>query len=492
MMNNQPDVCVFQDKEVTCYPDKAPFSPSIFYPEYPFPENTCVMNSVDGKVYHSIRQLFTIMQFDQDNLDTPLWNPLRHLIKPGNVVLLKPNLVREYHSGRGAISSLITNGSVIRAVMDYVWIALRRNGTIIIGDAPIQGANFEKIIRSIGLDKIIEFYNNQGINVILQDFRQLWAVVDSDSMVTSLKRIEGDGLGYTVIDLEKKSWLASLNSDPKRFRVTQYDPLEMERHHNEINHEYLVANSVLQADVVINLPKMKTHRKVGITAALKNLVGINGNKDWLPHHRYGSVTEGGDEYLYRNPIKSLRSTLLDFENHTRNISCRRIYHHATVGLGRVTKLFHKDLFQEGSWYGNDTAWRMVLDLNRILLYASKDGVLQDKPQRIVFHLVDGIIGGEGEGPLDPTAKPLGILVAGFNSVAIDAVVARLMGFDFRKIPMICNAFYDPEFILAGFTPEDIKVNSNISQWDNLQLTKGFVSLNFKPSSGWKEHIELSN
>jgi uncharacterized protein (DUF362 family) len=491
-LNYRTDVGVFQDREVIRYPDKAPFSPAILYPEYPFPTNTRALNLADGQVYHLVRRLFVLMKLDYEHCETPVWNPLGHLIQSGDTVLIKPNLVRDYHGAGGDVFSVITHGSIIRAVMDYVWIALGGQGTIVVGDAPVQGANFEAIIQRNGLDKIMEFYNAQGIKVVLQDFRQSFTELTHDRMVASRRQLAGDGSGYAVIGFDQRSWLAPLKSSHKRFRVTQYDALEMRKHHNELTHEYLVSKSVLQADVVINLPKMKTHRKVGITAAMKNLVGINGSKDWLPHHRFGSVVEGGDEFLNRNPIKSLRSKFLDFENHTQNISLRRLSHYAVRVLGRIAKPLQQDLFLEGSWYGNDTAWRMVLDLNRVLLFASKAGVLLDKPQRRVFHLIDGIIAGEGEGPLEPTARPVGILVAGYNSIAVDAVVARLMGFDYRKIPMILNAFSDPEFILAGFEPEDIRVISNLSQWNALNLTAmGTNSLNFEPASGWKGFIELS-
>jgi len=30
-----------------------------------------------------------------------------------------------------------------------------------------------------------------------------------------------------------------------------------------------------------------------------------------------------------------------------------------------------DYIREGSWYGNDTLWRSILDLNRIVLYVDK-------------------------------------------------------------------------------------------------------------------------
>src|ERR1022692_1434372 len=48
-------------------------------------------------------------------------------------------------------------------------------------------------------------------------------------------------------------------------------------------HRYAVGNTVLSADVILNVPKLKTHMKTGMTGALKNFVGIVGSKDFLPH-----------------------------------------------------------------------------------------------------------------------------------------------------------------------------------------------------------------
>ena len=56
--------------------------------------------------------------------------------------------------------------------------------------------------------------------------------------------------------------------------------------------EYLLSETVLSADLVVNLPKLKTHKKTGVTLALKNLVGINGDKNLLPHHCVGSPDAG--------------------------------------------------------------------------------------------------------------------------------------------------------------------------------------------------------
>ena len=40
------------------------------------------------------------------------------------------------------------------------------------------------------------------------------------------------------------------------------------------------------------------------------------------------------------------------------------------------------------WYGNDTCWRMVMDLNLIIKYGRADGILADVPQREIWSLCD--------------------------------------------------------------------------------------------------------
>src|SRR5207245_4895705 len=81
-----------------------------------------------------------------------------------------------------------------------------------------------------------------------------------------------------------------------RYYGADYDSAVVNRHHAHGRHEYLVAGSVAKADVVFSLPKLKTHKKAGITVSLKNLVGINADKNWLPHHTEGHPKNGGDEH----------------------------------------------------------------------------------------------------------------------------------------------------------------------------------------------------
>jgi len=147
--------------------------------------------------------------------------------------------------------------------------------------------------------------------------------------------------------------------------------------------------------------------------------------------------------------------------------------------------------RSGNWYGNDTCWRMTLDLNRILLYSDTNGKLRNTPKRY-FSVIDGIIGMDGDGPVTGNPKPAGLIVAGFNPVSVDVVCTSLIGFDYRKIPMLYRAFDKGTYPLAEFYPDDISI---ISNEDSLkvplhQLVKQRV-LNFEPHFGWKGHVEIS-
>ena len=50
----------------------------------------------------------------------------------------------------------------------------------------------------------------------------------------------------------------------------------------------------------------------------------------------------------------------------------------------------------------------------------------------VLTIIDGVLAGEGEGPLAPGDVPLGAILAGTDPVAVDCLAVRLMGFDERK------------------------------------------------------------
>jgi len=126
------------------------------------------------------------------------------------------------------------------------------------------------VITINGVKEIVDFYKNIGVIIKIIDFRKERAITDSSGRIKGIKKLNGDPRGYTVVDLGKDSILYEIINGYKKIRVTNYDPNLMKEHHNPEKNEYLIPNTILQVDVIINLPKPKTHRKAGITGAMKN------------------------------------------------------------------------------------------------------------------------------------------------------------------------------------------------------------------------------
>jgi uncharacterized protein (DUF362 family) len=464
------------------YSTALPFHPAKAFPEYPFSQI-----SAPNPVYEAIRRLFLMLGMDREHYDTREWNPLGEIIKPGDTIAIKPNFVK-HDNPNVDFNCLVTQGCIIRAVCDYVYIALQGRGRIVIADAPIQSADFEQLAERTGVNAIRSFYGtHSALPVDLIDVRLETGVRDRSGIVRRSKR-NGDPSGYAAIDLGNKSALLDIQKDYDKFRVTNYDKSKMVEHHSRTKNEYIIARSVLQADLIINLPKLKTHRKAGMTCALKNMIGINGTKDCLPHHRVGSITEGGDEYLYPSLRKRIITRLyekMDVAQKGCQSQLIRLLHRIMRGTEILWK--YRDPFFEGSWYGNDTIPRTITDINKIALYADKNGVMQETVQRKMFIIVDGLLAGEEEGPLYPTAKSCGLLVAGQNPVAVDLVCSRLMYFDYRKIPVFTYSTRSGSFPLFDSSPDRIKIMSADCSTFSELLGKGPSP--FRPAKGWAGHIE---
>lgn len=250
----------------------------------------------------------------------------------------------------------------------------------------------------------------------------------------------------------------------------------------------------MSSDVFINLPKLKTHKKAGITASLKNLVGINTYKNWLPHHTEGTPDEGGDQFPLRTVKAAAEGRAIERVRHI-------LTAHRELGpwvaplksLGRLVFGDTRQVIRNGSWYGNDTIWRMILDLNKILLYANPDGTLRpDVPanRKAYITIVDAITAGEGNGPEAPDPKQSGLLIFGTNPVSVDAVCAHVMGFDCIKIPSIKNAFGVGQYPLCDFACHDITVASDsLNLYEKLKTVEIPDCGSFRPHFGWKDHIE---
>jgi uncharacterized protein (DUF362 family) len=479
-------ICLIKES-ISSYPPKEDlFRPGEDFPEYLYKKN---ITKKDNPVYRMIRAGFEMMEFDQINYGSSEWNPLGEIVNPGDCVLIKPNMVlHENRSGCGT-ECLFTNPSLVGAVIDYVIIALKGKGKIIVGDAPLQECEFETLIEESGYRQLIDFYIQKGVDISLVDFR-------------NIKTYEKDGVHYLQSEEEKNGVVVSLNEESAFFdvnekriqnlRITNYDPRILQGHHKKNMHEYKVSQYVLDADVIINMPKPKTHRKAGVTIALKNLVGINANKEFLPHHTLGSKAEGGDAYLHENLLLKLANEILDIKN--------QLVHDNEMNLAIEAEKFYHNLYEkgkkqseekywEGSWYGNDTIWRTIADLNRILLYADKTGKMTNSIQRRQFIIGDMIVSGEREGPLEPTPVYPGVIVMGKNPVAFDQMICSLMGFDYQDIPSLSNkALFDSRYPIAN--GQEIQIRSNCNEWNgkSLEEIREKYSLEFQPTSGWEEKL----
>lgn len=120
--------------------------------------------------------------------------------------------------------------------------------------------------------------------------------------------------------------------------------------------EFYFPNTVLGADLIVSLAKMKTHHWAGATLSMKNLFGL------VPGAIYGW------------PKNKLHY----------------------IGIPRS-----------------------VAELSRHF--------------RNTYAIVDGVVGMEGNGPIQGTPKPAGVLVMGHDLVAVDSTCCRIMGIDPEKV-----------------------------------------------------------
>ncbi len=474
------------------YDAAAPYSPDTAWPEYH--RVASILNDGGNAVYRTVRESFRLLGLDGERYGSPEWNPLGGWIRPGDTVVLKPNFVRDFReSSSDTADCVITHGSVLRAVLDYAYIALQGTGRLIIADAPQNDADFSAIQKLTSLDAIVEFYRKHvGFPVEFYDLRPE-AAIKIDGVITGHTTLAGDPEGYVKVNLGQDSAFSTIEHLCHKLYGAEYDRSELVRHHSNGVHEYLISKTILNADCVISVPKLKTHKKTGITVNLKNLVGINGNKNWLPHHREGTPADGGDQFNESNFLRrSERMAVALFKRSFPMFgSLRGKIAGPLKALGK--ELFgdtNVDTVRSGNWFGNDTTWRMAIDLNRILMYAKNDGRVAEQPVRRFLSVVDGIIGGEGNGPLDPQPRTSGVIITGTNPVAVDLVSARLLGFDYQKIPMLVQALQEHHLPLTSFTFEEVATCSNDATFDcPLAQYRGPI-LSFAPHFGWKGHIEV--
>ena len=476
------------------YPD-APFSPGRNYPEYKFNDI-----SSDGSVYEALRETLRMLELDISHFDTPDWNPFGEFIRPGDKVVVKPNLVLDFNATGQTTDCLVTHASVLRPIIDYVLMALRGSGKVLIADSPHGNANFKKIKFVTRLNDLQEFYQNNGVNLDILDVRKYEYGHGEDGFLEKRTLVERDPAGYAEIDLGQNSSFVDLPHLENLYGA-DFDRSEVKRYHTKVTNKYLVAKTFLDADVIINVPKLKTHKKIGTTLNVKSLIGINGDKNYLPHFRIGDPSHGGDEYPpasgkfhlgRKRVVRATVEALLGNNNHKHTglyKIMRSIYGKSHIRVapasGRRTEL------GAGNWYGNDTVYRTVYDLSKILFLADKNGVMHRSPQRRFFSIIDGIVAGEKQGPLEPSPKPCGVLVGGFDAIAVDLTATRLMGFNPERMVVFTRlGMLSPDHPLQQLRPEDLSIVSNYEPWNGNIFYSNDRYLALTPHQGWRNYLEI--
>jgi uncharacterized protein (DUF362 family) len=210
---------------------------------------------------------------------------------------------------------------------------------------------------------------------------------------------EGPGHRRDTLDL----------ADDARYRasIPKFDSIFTDLNRDDVSQvrgfggesEFYFPNTVLGADLIVSLAKMKTHHWAGATLSMKNFFGV------VP----GSV--------YGWPKNKL---------HYLGIS------------------------------------ESIVALNR--QFASK-----------AFAIVDGVIGMEGNGPIQGTPKPAGVLVMGRDLVAVDATCARVMGIDPEKLDYLRMAadlghLHTGRIEQRGETVASVQTNfALMNEYKNLRL-----------------------
>lgn len=413
------------------------------------------------------------------------------VVRPGDRVVLKPNWVKEHDErrpGPGAWEHVVTHPAVIEAVVRWVAPRLRGRGSIVVCDAPQTDSSFDAVRRYCRLDELVERCRADfpGVAVDLLDLRpEEWHAVDG--VTVSRTPLPGDPLGSTRVRLDGDSELAGF-AGLGRLYGASYDVAETNRHHAGGRHEYLLCRTPMEADVFVNLPKLKTHKKVGITCALKNLVGINADKNWLPHYTQGTPERGGDQFrtstartrFEHASMAAIKSALRDRPRLSRLFV-------PVKKAGRLVLGDTQSVVRSGNWSGNDTCWRMVLDLNKCLWFHDGAGARRPGPRRYLA-VVDGIVGGEGNGPMAPDAVACGVVLAGTHPAAVDCAAATLMGFRWDRIPLLRQAFAIQAMDFVPFAPEDVRVVSDNPDWDG-PLAAMTGTFSFRPHFGWAGAVE---
>jgi uncharacterized protein (DUF362 family) len=426
-----------------------------------------------GPVYQSLCALWNAMGLDPNN-------PFGEWLAPGGYAVIKPNWVMDVNRSGQGMDCLVTHSTLVEFMIHGCAVAMKGRGRVVVGDCPLQGCDFPALMRQTRTHEVVNAAkrNYPELQLDVEDWRLTVLHRASGSsknlIYTDQKLRHGDvavSERYTVLDAASESFLEEISDYADRFRVTMYQPSLLQANHRRGVHKYLIRNDALDADLFINLAKMKTHEKAGLTAAMKNLVGVNGHKEYLPHHLRGPYFAGGDCYCNDNWFAARAEEVYDrlWETYGQSSRLQKWWQKKSYQLlkafGRISGADH---ITPGGWSGNETIWRTTLDLNHLVYFGQRSA-------KKILNVIDGIIAGEGEGPLRPSPKPAGLIIAGENPASVDAVIARLMGYNLSRVPTVYHALHHRRSKFAGPCLADLPMwnvdaaaGTTRTQWDNLE------------------------
>jgi len=462
------------------YPE-FPYAPSSPYPEYAAAD---LSNTPNG-VYEAVRENLHLLGWDKEHYGTAQWNPLGHLIRHGDTVFIKPNWVDHRHRFDDDLWSVITHPSVIRAVLDYVLIALQGTGRVMVGDNPHVDTHFPTLRKRSHLDELAAYYHDtRQVDIPFIDCRH-WTIENLDLYGYKQGRIPlpGDPAGTREVDLGAQSLFQGLSD--RRFRGTYNDREETRSFHREGRHAYVFSKSMIDADVFISIPKLKSHAKVGATLNIKGLVGTIANKNGLIHWRIGFPSQGGDEYPEPDRKSdrfklSVQHFLMDHLSEELHLKARNLLRRTVAGRAGMA-LFQTEAQRKrmlrGSAALNDTTWRMTCDVYN--LFVRDLARIRDNPMRFLS-VVDGIRGGDTDGPHFPCPISPGVILTGEDLLATDLAAVRLMDYDDGEIQYLRH--------LESQTPRRVQLLSADFPLDDIRNHKPPL-LGYRPPYRW-ENISL--
>lgn len=92
--------------------------------------------------------------------------------------------------------------------------------------------------------------------------------------------------------------------------------------------------------------------------------------------------------------------------------------------------------------------------------------------------------------MHPSPVNTQVLLVAHNPLLIDTVACELMGLDYQAIPTIFNGFKQMNrFNIADFKRDEIMVCDNEKHY-SLNCLRKYYTFRFRPTAGWKGHIEL--